>query len=461
MLRRIFIIFGYVGFVLALIVFTAALVAYGKDYSYDFATHKVIQNGHVIIATVPNGATITADGKQLKQTTPYQAAYKVGVHTFSLTKDGFWPWQKMLKVVAGRVSLADYVTLVPKQPAQTVFDSRTAITAQAMSRDGRHLVYITGGTDPAVVTLDVGSKKLVKLYVPKAATATDPAEVLQSVTWSSDASHVLIVSTIGAQPVHRLAAASGGEPVNLTAVYGFNLTGLSFSGSNWKQLYWISPDGLRRLDVDAQTVTGVLADKVSQFWTEPDRVLYVQQTELGRSLWSMDGHGKRQELIPALTESDVYSVAEARYNGTDELVVVPAKTGVATLYSDIFSDTPESKVIARDVTGASFSPKGTFLELDSPVATRVYDLEQSAVQQSFVLYTFSAHTGVSTWFDESHLLTSRDGELSFGDYDGTNSVDLGKGYGGFPAYVSGDGRSVVMFQPSATGVRVQGELIKP
>jgi WD40 repeat protein len=457
MLRRLLIIFGYFCLVLALIVFTVVLVAYGKDYTYDFAAHKIIQEGHVIVESVPNGVLISADHKQLKKKTPYQAAYTVGAHTFSLAKDGFWPWSKVLDVVAGRVTLADYVILVPKKPVQTAFDTKSVIVAQTISRDHHHVAYITGGPDPALYTLDLGSRKPVRLYTPKSATPTDPAEVLHDVAWSDDASHLLIVSDVGGQPVHRLASAEGGEPTNLTQVYGFDLTGLRFSGSNWQQLYWISPDGLRRLDVNARTVSGVLADKVSEFWPEPDVILYVQQTDLGRSLWSIDNSGKRQELIQALVESDAYAVAQSQYNGEDVLVVVPSKTQVATLYTGIYGDTPVSKVIARGMTGATFSPDGHFLALTSPSVTRVYDLERSTIEQSFVLYSFASTLDASTtltWFDDSHLLTVRNGELTFSDFDGTNSVDLGKDYGSIPGSSTWDGRFVVMYQAETAGVKI-------
>jgi hypothetical protein len=458
MLRRIIIIFGYISLVLTIVVFTAALVAYGNDYSYDFSTHRIIQKGHVIIDSLPSGVQITEDGKLLKKKTPYQAAYKVGEHTFGLVKDGFWPWQKVLKVVAGRVTLANYVIFVPKQPVTTVLDSRLQITAQSISKDHRHLAYITGGIDPAVYTLDIGSKKVVKLYTPKAAAPPVAAEVMRDVAWSDDASHLLLTSDIGGQPTHRLAEASGGtEPQNLTQSFGFNLTGLKFSGSNWHQLYWVSPDGLRRLDVGSNTVSSVLADKVTQFWIQNDRVLYAAQTDLGRSLWSLDSKDKRQEIIQALVDSDTYDVSLARYNGEDELAVVPSKTGIATLYSGIFGDTPVAKVVAKGVTGVNFAPDGHLLALTSPTTVSVYDLESSFIDNTFVLYTAANQTGTLTsltWFDSAHILAIRDGALYWSEYDGANSVNLGKTYGILPAYASGDTRSIVMYSPTQTEVKI-------
>jgi len=457
MLRRFLIIIGYFLLALTIVCFTAALVAYGNDYSYDFTTHKIIQKGHVIIESVPGGVPLSVDGKLTKKKTPYQAAYKVGMHTFGLARTGFWPWQKVLSVVAGRVALANYVILVPKQPVSTVLDTRLQITTQAISKDHRHLAYITGGVDPAIYTLDIGSKKVVKLYTPKAATPMLGAEVLLGVEWSDDASHLLIASSISGQPEYRLAAVSGGEPTDLTSELGFNLSGLKFSGSNWRQLYWISPDGLRRVDIDAKTVSGVLADKVLQFWIQTDRVLYVQQTDLGRSLWSLDSRGKRQQIIPALVDSDTYDVALTKYNGEDELAVIPAKTGVATLYSGIFGDTPISKVITKGVTGVSFAPDGHLLALTSSSAMSVYDLERSSVENSFVLYAMPAQPGVlggMTWFDSYHFLATRDGELYWSEFDGANIVDLGRSYGTLPAYADADSRFVIEYLPTESAVKV-------
>jgi hypothetical protein len=214
---------------------------------------------------------------------------------------------------------------------------------------------------------------------------------------------------------------------------------------------------LRRLDVEAQSASGVLAERVAQFWVIPDRVLYVQQTDLGRSLWSVDGRGRHQELIQALAESDTYSVAYASYRGDDELAVVPAKTQTGTLYTGIFGNTPVAKVVARGVTSASFTPDGHLLAFSSPTAIFTYDLERSALDNALVLYSVTDQPGrlaALNWFDNYHLLTTRDGRLYWSEFDGANRVDLGVAAGGFPGYGSSDQKSVVMFQPAGLNVRV-------
>jgi hypothetical protein len=203
---------------------------------------------------------------------------------------------------------------------------------------------------------------------------------------------------------------------------------------------------------------------VTQFWVQQDRVLYVQQTDLGRSLWSLDARGHHQELIQALVESDSYSVAYANYRGEDELAVVPAKTQTGTLYTGIFGDTPVAKTVARGVTMASFSPDGHFLAFSSPTSIMTYDLEQSAITGTPTVYTVIDQPGQLsnlTWFDTYHLLATRGDHLYWSEYDGANRVDLGPAAGILPGYGTADNRSVVVFRPVGQSVRLMELLVKP
>ena len=451
MIRRILVGLGYAFVTAFVIVLTFVLVAYGNDYTYDFQTRQIVQKGHVIIESVPNGTNVTADGKWLTKRTPYQAVWSVGQHTFTLTRDGYWPWTKLLEVLPGQVSLVNYAILVPKSPARAVLDTRPSFAAEAISKDHRHMAYIDAGAAAALYSLDLGgSAKPVKLYSPKAAATEAPAEVLESVTWSDDASHLLLRSKIGSAVTYRLLSAGGAsDSIDLTETYKFDFSGLVFSSNTWKQLYWLSPDGLRRLDVDSRSVSAVLAEKVTQFWVANDRVLYVQQNDLGRSLWSLDRGGKHQRLIDSLVLSDSYALAYSSLQGQDELALVPSSTRVGTLYFGILGDNPTAKVVAHDVITADFSPDGKVVAFSSPTQIVTYDLDRYRLTGKSAIATISDQPGKLqqlTWFDNAHLLTIRDGRLYWSEYDGANRLDLGPA-GNLPAQHSSDFKSIYVTQP--------------
>jgi hypothetical protein len=457
MLRRILLIIGYLLLIILLVGFTVVLVAYGNDYSYDFQTHKVIQKGHIILDTLPTGLRVTADGRLLTKKTPYQAAYTVGMHEFSVSAPGYYTWQKNLQVIAGQVNLAMYAVLVPRHPVETIIDSRLQITAEAMTPDSKHLAYITGGLNPAVYTVNVANPTPVKVYVPKVATATNPAETVTSVEWSHDGSHLLITGTANGQPEELLEAAGGGSPVNLTAQYGFTFSGVQFSDNNWQQLYWIAPDGLRRVDVGAQSVSDVLATNVTQFWPIPGRVLYIQQIAGEPSLWDLDGNDHSQRLIDALADSPTYSIDYSTWLGNDEIAIVPSATGTGTLYTGLFGSTPTALTIAHSVVNASFSPDGHLIAFYSPTNIVTYDLNQSQLQNHFIAYDMSGLPGSLTalsWWDSYHMLQNRSGRLYWSEYDGSNRVNLGLAYSTFGAYNTPDQKSLVTFKSQASGVEL-------
>ncbi|MBW4061946.1 hypothetical protein HJC99_05235 [Candidatus Saccharibacteria bacterium] len=462
MLRRIATIFGYLALACLIVLLTVGLVAYGQDYSYSISQHRIIRSGNVIIQTVPSGVAVSIDGHPNKKRTSYRLATGKS-YLFAVSKTGFHTWQKALTTLAGKITLVQYIVLVPNELIPQALATAPTVISQAASHDRRHVAYITGGSTPGVF-VDNYDNQPVKIYSPVAATAATGAETLQSVTWSDDASHVLIMSSFNGATVARVMAADGSGAENLTDKYHYDFSTLKFSAGNWRQLYWIAPDGLRRLDLDTQTVSAVLASGVKQIEILDSSVMYVQETTLGQSLWLLDGkNGKPQQLIAALPASDHYGLAYTNYRGTDALAVVPSATQAGTLYTNIFGDTPQAQTVAHGVTDVSFSPDGHLVAFSGLANITTYDLEASSIFDTSTLYTFAVNN-LSTppaWFDNFHLLSNQNGRLIWTDFDGANGVDLGLTQATLSAGSSSDVKNVYVWQPTASAVQLTTLTIKP
>ena len=462
MLRRIAAIVGYVLATGLVVVLTIGLVAYGQDYSYDFTHHKIVRSGNVIIQTVPSGVKFAISGK----TTSKKSSYRLDAgknYLFGITRAGYHAWEKSLAVVAGKVTLVQYVVLVPNNPATTSQVTAASVASDSVSRDHHHVAYLTTGSTAGLYSYDVGSGKTVKLYTPAAATDTTPAETLTSVAWSDDASRLLVMSKIGDVVTARIMSAAGTNVINLTTTYNYDFSGLQFNTGSSTQLYWMSPDGLRRLDLDNQTVSAILAANVKQFQIAEGNVFYVQASTLGESLWVLNGKGnKPQIVITALPASDNYGIAYTNYRGTDALAVVPSGTQIGTLYTNIFSDVPVAQTIAHGVTAASFSPDGHLLEFHGATTMTTYDLDQSSVFGNPVQYTFTVGTlgAVPSWFDNFHLLLNENGRLVWREYDGQNAVDLGAAQANLAPFVSSDIRSIYSWTDTVDESQLMNTLIK-
>ena len=462
-LRKILTILGYVLLTLIVALVTVLLVAYGQGYVYDFKAGKLIHNGLVMLQSSPSGAEVSLAGKDLNKKTDYRQLYAPGKYTFELNKPGYQPWKKTVEVVAGEASMAQYAILTPNSPKTTVLDEQTAILAQSMTKDNNHLAYVVGGDQAGVYVLDIGGSAK-KVFVNPAPEKDKPVETLESVRWSADGSHLLVVSRTDSGRVYRVMSNGGADVLNLTDQYRFDFPGLVFSQNNWKKLYWLSGGDLRRLDLDAKTVSGVLVDKVTQINPLGDKLLYVRSDTTGYSLWSLDSNDKGQSVIPALTPSAAYSLAYVSWRNHDELAVVPTASRTGMLYSDAFGSTPSSMTIAQGVDRASFSPDGHLLTFYGGNLAVTYDLDQSDYLKKRVSYTLPGISGLHelTWFDNFHIVLNEGGRIVWAEFDGTNAHDLGAAYAEFPAYGSSDNRSVIgVFDHGVGRAQVTEMLLKP
>jgi hypothetical protein len=238
----------------------------------------------------------------------------------------------------------------------------------------------------------------------------------------------LIKAATGDQVSYLIVAANGTDPViNLTDTFHAAFDGLQFSLGNWRELYWLSPEGLRRVDVGNSTISTPLAEKVVAFTQAADRVIYVDSSGPAASLWSIDRSGRKQQLVKALPASSHYAVAYSTYINEPQAVVLAVDSNSATLYSNIYSgDSISSKTFSANASSAIFNGDGRFILLSGPQYVATYDLE---MDRTYIFPAInSAATGLS-WFDNYHIQFNRDGQMVLSEFDGNYAIAVTRGTG--------------------------------
>lgn len=432
MLRRVLTMLAYLTAAVVVVFGTVALVAFGRGYSYDFGSGRFVLNGLIIFGSTPSGAKIEISGKDTKRKTPYRRTLESGDYDVRVTREGYRPWAKRLSVAASGVTFAQYIILLPHNLQTERLADHPSLTAAIPSPDKRLVAYVTAGTDAAVWVMNIESRQSIKVHPLAVATAEVPAETVSELAWSDDNTHLLFRSQLGPAGRYLLASAnSQAAIINLTDLFRFDFNQIKFAPGNWRELYWISPEGLRKLNAEDKTASAVLADRVSAYIFGDNRVIYVQTTELGKSLWSLDRDGKKQELIQALPESDTYDIGYSKYRDRHHLAVIPAKAGTLTLYNDIFSPNPTSKLISKQATKLRFNPDGRYLGFYSTNVIGSYDLEKG---QPHVRTSLPAPIVSAEWFDNHHFTLNLGGTIYLVEFDGENLeviTDLANGYAAF------------------------------
>jgi hypothetical protein len=440
MLRRFISLFSYVLLGVAIISATIILVAVGEGYSYDFRTNQFVLNGLLVIDTAPVSGTVYIDGKTTHHSAPYRTTLRSGEYDVEIQHDGYTTWRKHVLIQPSEVTDLSAVLLIPTTLTSDPVAPAANIAGLFPSLDRKHLAYVASDTDQAVWVVNADHKQATKVYVPPVATADKPASTVTSVAWSADGSHLLLASTATTGTTYLLVAASGGPVTDISDLFKFNLAGIHFSNYDWHELYWASPEGLRKLNVDAKTVSVPLADKVSAYSFAGDHIIYIQSTSLGQAVYSMDRSGNDKKLlVESIAESDSYDLSYANYRGRDLLAIVPKQSTTATLYLDIYGSTPTSVVVSKSADHVLFSDDGRYLAFYSSAGFGSYDIERT--QLALSSRSLGAISSFN-WLDNYHVLLGVGDNVAIAEADGENVTNLVKIPTGTLVTTAGDPRHV-------------------
>lgn len=450
MIKKLFIAASYLLGALIIVGGTVLLVAYGEGYRYNFKERKLIRTGLIIIDTEPSSATVYVNGKQVKKRTPYRKTSLTGTYAVDLKKDGYRDWNRVFNVTSDEVSLAQYVLMVPNQPTtETITSTKGKIGSFVASNDRRHAAYtVLEGNDAGVWLTNTTNETPQKLY------GFVPGETVAELSLADDGQHALALVNNGTA-LRYLVLAPNNDPVDVTSTFGPGYEGgVRMNPSNWKELYSLKIDGLRKLDLGSKIASSVLAERVVTYEFTGDRITYVQApvdvTSPAAKLWALDRSNRKQELDNALPLSQAYALDYATYLGTPQLAVVMPTVATTRIYAEPFNQDRRvtTPVNTGDANRAMFNDDGRyFVAAGSGVV--LFDLER----RSLLPLATPVSTQGLTWFDNFHLLSIKDGQSVLSEYDGNYSNTLGQT--AFPATAGGGGAHdvVSVTQPSVDGTQ--------
>jgi hypothetical protein len=443
MIRKFFTILSYLLGAIIIVVGTIVLVAYGKGYVYDLKSHRLVHEGLVILQSTPSGARVTLDGRDIRKKTPYRQTFAAGQYDFSVTKDGFRPWRKIVNVIASEVSLAQYIILFPQHIPVSVLHEYSGVSLVVPAVDDRRVAFaVMAGSDAGLWALDTGNDSATKVYVPAAASDVDPAETITGIQWSKDDSHMLIQSSVGDNARYHIVAADGsGQPIDVGSDFGGQtLSQVRINPLNWREVYAVTADGLRRLDVGTRNVTPVLVSHLAAYDFATDRVIYVDTSQSSPSLWALDRAGHKLDLSASLPVS-------SSYLGTGELAVLPLDTGNVTVITDPFSANATTQTVMIGAKHIAFNDDGHYVLAYAETTMQSYDVEK---HQGWHFEDLGQPVRNVSWLDTYHVLYDRDGHTVVSEFDGGNTTIMTKS-SAVPATVSGDSKTILVFQPTSSG----------
>ncbi|HNX81331.1 MAG TPA: PEGA domain-containing protein [Candidatus Omnitrophota bacterium] len=103
--------------VISFFIIVPSALLYSFGYKLDFKKFRFTKTGLIFIKTVPEGAKVFLEGRQLVGSTPLSAeGLTPGSYRVFLESEGYYPWKRAVSVWSGETTYLDTIVLFPKKP---------------------------------------------------------------------------------------------------------------------------------------------------------------------------------------------------------------------------------------------------------------------------------------------------------------------------------------------------------
>lgn len=211
------------GTFLGILITAAGVIAYGRGYRIGGTTGGIKPTGLISATSDPIGAQVFVNGN-LKTATNNSFNVDPGFYTVKVSKEGYIPWEKTLRVQGEVVSRAD-AFLFPTNPSLSPL-TNLGIQQPTLSPDGSKIAYLIPSKH-----LDGASEKKAGIWVYQLAdgplgrnrdplqidtAATGPDVTRATMTWSPDSSELLVTNTPGISRLYEVNRAGDYRDVTLS-----------------------------------------------------------------------------------------------------------------------------------------------------------------------------------------------------------------------------------------------------
>ena len=275
--------------VIAVILTVSILVLIVSGYWLN-ADFKVERQGLLQISSVPTGADVDIDGdSSWLQRTNTSKTLSSGAHSIVLSKEGYDTWSKTIQVREGLLYRLHYPRLfLNNREVEAVSDVSNVIFT-TVSPDHSIMLLANPTTNWQVLSL---SEEKIKshtinvdgLFAYSASTedssnASFTGEIL-SANWANDNAHVLFkIKNMDKTEWIILDIDNIKDSINLTQKFDMTFDDIQVMNNSASTLLALQGQSLRRIDVNSEQISAILADKIISLDHYENEVIFVAQTQ--------------------------------------------------------------------------------------------------------------------------------------------------------------------------------------
>lgn len=468
LIRRVLV---YCLMVLAVIASVALVTFIILGFRLNLVNGEIERYAFLHFSSTPSGSIVSVDGKNVSNKTPNKVSVEPGEHTIVMKKPGYQTWTKTISVEAGTLKWLNYALFVPDTLAVEPLTAYPQIYSSLTSPKGRSILVQPSESAPIFDLIDVSSDspKTINLTVPETVYSESATigvnHSFKVQNWDESGRYVLVKHTYNDQfewlvlDVQNINLSK-----NITQMFDINISVIDFAGATGNKFYIIESNGLRKLDLLAETISRLLVGNVSDFKVyESNTVIYIGSGNVaGNKVVGIYRDGDESSYILKTTDSaEAIKIATVHYFNED-YVAYSIGRNVSILggrYPSSVADSATSLQlittfdVADEPSDFGFSPTGEFLMARDSSAFYTYDLEYQSLSSSGV--GCAATQSLIGWLDENYLWSTCDDSLVIREFDGANKHDINSAISGQAVALTHSGRYLYSIGKVESGYQLQ------
>lgn len=448
----------------------AVLVFFMLGYQINRADGRIEQGGLVQFDTRPGGADVTIDGKNLGTRTASRKTMTSGQHFITMQRAGYQTWQKSIDVVPGSVLWLTYARLVPQELKPATVTTFNALAGTLVSPNSETMAIKEDAVTPTIqlANLTRDEVELTNLDIPATsytAPAADRTQTFSLEKWNGSSRYLLVKHTYDDTKIEWLVVDTDNvaETKNITTLLGVDATTITFNPNNSNQVYALVDNNVRKIDLNAATLSGPLVANVAEFSIyNNDTILYVTRPDTATSMRSvgyLDEGASKARVLRSYTDNGQTPLHLAVGKYFDDHYVAISYGHVVEVMKGSLSKSDASTAsaftslatmaLSSDVQYLSIVTNGRFVIAQEAKSYTVYDIELKKTTTTALQGDTPAAPTELRWLDPYTVWSDRSGKLRMYEFDGANQHDIMPLAAGYSATYSPNGKYLYGISKSA------------
>src|SRR3989338_1618870 len=242
------------------------ILLYSSGYRLNYKKFKIEKTGSAVIVSSPKKAKVYINNTATKYTTPAKIRFLIpDTYSFSLQKEGYYPWSRSVAVESSLTSFLKDINLVKKNKPKLIISGRID-WMEKIPRQNAVIFLNNSSTEKILMGYDPSAGELKKIMVFQKNDSVTPID------WSNN-KKLLVKSSNNNLSNYYVVNTDSWNIIKL------KLPDIKFQKIKWDRLnndimYGLSENQLFQIDSTSGIFTAVLADAIDDYITEGSSIYY-------------------------------------------------------------------------------------------------------------------------------------------------------------------------------------------